>query len=422
MMIAIDFGTTNSSVVVLSEGDSEPRLLPIEYGDPESYDPNVLPSAVCDCETYECRDHKRTYGHEALRHAYELQHNTELLQEMKLYFDRSTIDPPMLVETTKVIALREEGGVLNPITMTQRFAYYAGEVPLKPEEFVPGTANLISEVIRRTNASSADRNELVVGFPASFHAVGVRRLREAAKLGAYGKGDHYGRISMYFEPLAAARSYMKIAKGNTLVLDYGGGTLDISVMTVDDPKKLDISKIKFSGFPEAGSRMDGAIVDYCLSKDERIRKWFEAEPLKNKLRFKRAVEKQKISLSTKHEGTIDLPGSGLDPIRITLPEISYALQPILARMVAKVTQTVSDAVGSIQDINFVVMSGGTSLSKAVQTSILAMFRHLPDDSFVLPDATDPQKLKTCLCAVANGLALLRRDGHEPVNIEAMSRT
>lgn len=416
-MIAIDFGTTNSSVVVFSEGDTEPRVQPIEYGDPESYDSNVLPSAVCECRSQPCRDVRDRYGHDALRHGFEQQHDSTLLQEMKLYFDRSTIDPPTLVETKVITALREEGGVLNPITRTQRFARYRGEVPLRPEDFVPATAKLIREIISRSNATRADRTELIVGFPASFHAKGVRQLREAAKRGAFENDKGYERIFMYLEPIAAARAYMKIARGNTLVLDYGGGTLDISVMTVDDAEQLNKNKLKISGFPEAGSKMDEAIVDYCLSRDEKLRKWFEEESLRNKLRFKRAIEKAKISLSTLHESVIAPPSPGLEPIRLSAPDVSYALQPIMTRMVAKVTQTVIEAVGSIEKVDFVVMSGGTSLNKVVQNTITAMFNHLLEDKFILPDARDPEKVKTCLCAVAKGLAMLRSDGHEPVSIE-----
>jgi len=415
-MIAIDFGTTNSSVAIASEGDPGPRILQVEYGDPDSYDSNVLPSVVCECQTLACRDQRDTYGHEALRHGFELQHNSTLLQEMKLYFDRSTIDPPTLVESKIITALREEGGVLNPMTKVQRFAHYKGEVPLRPEEFVPATAKLVAHIMDRGKATRADRNEIAIGFPASFHAKGVRYLREAVKRGAFAGAGDYDRIFLYLEPIAAARAYMKIAKGNTLVLDYGGGTLDIAVITVEDPQKLHESSPRISGFPEAGSKMDEAIVDYCLSKDHKIQKWFDDQPLRAKLRFRSAVEKAKIALSKQREVSIDLPGSGLASIVLSAPDIAFALQPIMTRMVAKITQTVADAVGSIDKINFVVMSGGTSLNKVVQTSIVAMFNHLSEKEFVLPDVNDAESVRTCLCAIAKGLALLRSDGYPSVNL------
>ena len=210
---------------------------------------------------------------------------------------------------------------------------------------------------------------------------------------------------------------MQISKGNVLVLDYGGGTLDISVITVQNLDKLDKNKIVIGGFPEAGSRMDNAIVDYLRGKDNKLNDWFNKQPLKGQLRFKRSVEKAKISLSIKPEALIELPGANIDPIKITAPDVSYALQGIMVRMAAKVALTVQEAVERLENIDFVVMSGGTSLDKTVQKSVLAMFQHLPEEQFVLPNANDAESVKTCLCAVAKGLALLRKDGHEPVNFD-----
>lgn len=265
-MIAIDFGTTNTSVAILSEGDSEPRLQSLEFGDTDSYNRQVLPSTTCECKTYECRDKTSTYGHEALRHGAQPLHDTNLLQEMKLYFDRSTAEPASLVETKQIVALREEGGVLNPMTRIERVAIYDGDVPLHPRDFVPGTAKLIREAIRRSNATAADRSEVVIEVPASFGQVGIRQLREAARLGVFGDHAGYENIFLYYEPLAAARSYMNITTGNVLVLDYGGGTLDITVMTIKDTTQFDNAKNVFSGFPEGGSAMDRKILDFCLSK------------------------------------------------------------------------------------------------------------------------------------------------------------
>jgi molecular chaperone DnaK (HSP70) len=417
-MIAIDFGTTNSSVAVFSEGDTAPRLQSVEYTDPESYNRHVLPSVTCECRTNECKSRRQTYGHEALRHGFEVPHDTTLLQEMKLYFDRSTIDPPTLVETKTFTTLREEGGVLNPVSKIQRFMIYDGEVPLQPARFVPGTATLISEIVRRSDTAPSDRDELVIGVPASFGGVGTRRLREAAKLGVFGDSAGYERIFVYPEPLAAARSYMQIATGNILVLDYGGGTLDITVMTIREAGQFNIDKVVYGGFPEGGSAMDQMILKYCLSKaDQGTLDWYKTQPLSVRLRLKRNVEKAKISLSGKVSASIEFPNSGLAPMPLTRQEVSFALQPIMTRMVSKVTQIVVRAVGAIENIDFVVMSGGASLSEVVQTAVIAMFRHLPAERFIVPDAHDAASVESCMCAVAKGLALLRKDGIAPISVD-----
>jgi molecular chaperone DnaK (HSP70) len=74
------------------------------------------------------------------------------------------------------------------------------------------------------------RTDVVLGVPASFREAGKKRLREAAKRGIIGESaDRYDGIRLYYEPVAAARAYRNLDAGNTLVLDYGGGTLDISV-------------------------------------------------------------------------------------------------------------------------------------------------------------------------------------------------
>jgi molecular chaperone DnaK (HSP70) len=414
-MIAIDFGTTNSSVAVFADDDTEPRLQKLEYGDPESYDPNVIPSGVCSCRNTECGKRSSTYGHEALRHHFELEHDSTLLHEMKLDFDKSTQDPPSFIEIRQGTVLRDEGGFLTPVPATYRYSYYKDVVPLQPKQFVPGTARLVEELVRRSSITSADRREVAVGVPASFHELGKSRLREALKRGVFGESAGYEGVFLYPEPLAAARSYMRIERGNILVLDYGGGTLDITVMTVVRTDVFDPAKILYDGFPEAGSRMDDAILHNRLSRSEAaVQRWYESASLRTKLRVKRNVEKAKIALSTKPEAAIELPGSAFNPIRLTADDVSIALQPILTRMVAKVTETVVKHVGGIDAIDFVVLSGGTSLNRSVQDSVRALFQHIPSDRFVLPDADKPESVEICFCAVARGLALLHRDGFAPL--------
>jgi molecular chaperone DnaK (HSP70) len=341
---------------------------------------------------------------------------------MKLHFDRSTIEPATLVETKTVVALREEGGVLNPIVKVQRVARYDGEVPLQPKDFVPGTARLISELIKRSKASDADRKDVVLGVPASFGGVGIRHLREAAKRGAFGENATYQGISLYPEPLAAARAYMEISTGNTLVLDYGGGTLDITVMRIKEAGTFDLKRdvIGIGGFPEGGSEMDHRILKHCLSKAPGSGwQWFQQQTLQARLRIIRNVERAKIELSKAEEVKVEFPNSTFQSITLTPPDLSHALQPIMTRMTAKVIETVLRAVGNVENIDFVVMSGGTSLSRVVQSSVLAMFGHLSKEQFVLPDSSDKSSIEACMCAVAKGLALLRSDGFPAIIVEEM---
>lgn len=414
-MIAIDFGTTNSSIAVFSEGDTEPRLQTVGFGDPDSYNDNVLPSAVCRCSSDTCQRSADTYGHAALRHYFDLSHDSRLLQEMKLYFDRATQDPATLVETKTIPVLREEAGVLTQVTEVRKYRYFEGLVPLEPKDFVPGTARLIGELLRLSKATPEDRAEIIIGVPASFSESGMKRLREATKRGVFGEAGGYERIHLYQEPLAAARAYRDLENGNVLVMDYGGGTLDITVMRLEKSRSFERSRIVVSGFPEGGSRMDEEILNHCLNRGKpALREWHERQPIMMKLRIKRNVERAKVDLSRITESFVEFPGSGFDPIRLTREDLSFALLPIMTRMSSKVTQTVVSSVSAVENIDFVVLSGGTSLSPVVQRVVMAMFRHVPCERFVLPDANNPANVETCLCAVAKGLAWLRKDAFLPM--------
>jgi molecular chaperone DnaK (HSP70) len=333
---------------------------------------------------------------------------------MKIFFDRTTATAPSLVQSQEVVFLREENGFLTTVRKMYRQPHWEGEVPLEPNQFVPGTAKLVSELVRKATVLGADRSHVVAGYPASFNGKGIRHVREAVKLGAFGKGDDYSGVSLYPEPLAAARAYMGLDAGNFLVLDYGGGTLDIALMKMATADDFMSENIHTSGFPEGGARMDEAILSYCLAKGgNHLQDWYQNQRPRTKLRVKAYVESAKIALSTLNEATVEFPGSQIDPVRLTQGDIAHALQPIMTRMVATVMESVVRNVDGIKNVQFVVMSGGTCLSPVVQRSILAMFQHIPEDRFIIPLAGNPENVETCMCAVSKGLALLASDGFTP---------
>src|ERR1700687_1897391 len=58
--------------------------------------------------------------------------------------------------------------------------------------------------------------------------------------------------------------------------------------------------------------------------------------------------------------------------------------------------------------------GWSSLNPVVQKAVTSIFRHIPQDRFVIPNPENPQDVETCICAVVKGLALLKRDGFPPI--------
>jgi hypothetical chaperone protein len=84
------------------------------------------------------------------------------------------------------------------------------------------------------------------------------RLRQAAQLAGF------QQVSFEFEPVAAARHYAQSVQEpqHILVYDFGGGTLDLTVMHVEPDKTPEILSI--GGVGIAGDRFDQRIVENAL--------------------------------------------------------------------------------------------------------------------------------------------------------------
>ena len=81
-------------------------------------------------------------------------------------------------------------------------------------------------------------------------------------------------------------------------------------------------------------------------------------------------------------------------MRISRADLALALQGITTRIVdMKITEVALAAVGKIENIDFVVLSGGSSLTNAVRNGVLSIFRHLPEQQFILPDPSKPEDIE-----------------------------
>jgi hypothetical chaperone protein len=101
---------------------------------------------------------------------------------------------------------------------------------------------------------------IVLGRPVRFHenpeadALAQARLLEAALQAGY------GRVYFEYEPIAAAHYYEMTMTSvqNVLVFDFGGGTLDITIMRLGDPRQRQV--LATGGVPIAGDLFDRKIV------------------------------------------------------------------------------------------------------------------------------------------------------------------
>jgi hypothetical chaperone protein len=122
-------------------------------------------------------------------------------------------------------------------------------------------AVLLSIIVRRIEAEvGGPVDGLVIGRPVHYATeprlddLALERMRQACALAGL------PRVEFLPEPTAAALSYASTAgaRQHALVFDFGGGTLDITIMRIDGPGRVTV--LATDGVPVGGDLLDRRLV------------------------------------------------------------------------------------------------------------------------------------------------------------------
>ncbi|MBI2128015.1 MAG: molecular chaperone DnaK [Nitrosarchaeum sp.] len=169
------------------------------------------------------------------------------------------------------------------------------------------------------------------------------------------------------EPTAASLAFgldktkedMKI-----LVFDFGGGTLDVTIMEMGGGV---FEVMSTSGDTQlGGTDMDKVVINYVLDEFKKKEGVDLSKDSTAMARIREAAEKAKIELSTVMETDINLPFISHDPssgaknleLRITRAKLDELIRPIIQRCKPSMEKALEDAKLSKSDINKIVMVGG----------------------------------------------------------------
>lgn len=177
------------------------------------------------------------------------------------------------------------------------------------------------------------------------------------------------------EPTAASLAFgldkskedMKI-----LVFDFGGGTLDVTLMEMGGGV---FEVMSTSGDTQlGGTDMDKTIIDFVID-DFKKKEGIDLSQDNTALtRVREAAEKAKIELSTVMETDINLPFISHDPssgpknleLRLTRAKLEELVTPIIERCRSSIEKSLEDAKLSASDITKIVMVGGPTRMPAVR--------------------------------------------------------
>ena len=169
------------------------------------------------------------------------------------------------------------------------------------------------------------------------------------------------------EPTAASLAFgldktkqdMKI-----LVFDFGGGTLDVTIMEMGGGV---FEVMSTSGDTQlGGTDMDKVVINYILDEFKKKEGVDLSKDSTAMARVREAAEKAKIELSTIMETDINLPFISHDPssgaknleLRLTRAKLDELIRPIIERCKPSIEKAIEDAKLSKSSIDKIVMVGG----------------------------------------------------------------
>ena len=224
----------------------------------------------------------------------------------------------------------------------------------------------------------------VITVPAYFNDAQRQATKDAGTIAGLDV------VRIINEPTAASLAYGlgKDKSEKICVFDLGGGTLDVSILDIGDGT---FEVVSTSGDNHlGGDDWDNVIADW-IKAQIRIETGQDISDKMALQRYKDAAEKAKIELSSSVETTISLPFIGMSktgPISfekvLTRAEFENMTKHLLDRCRTPLEKAIADAKMTYNDINEVLLIGGSIRMPAVQRLVAEITGKKPNLS-VNPD-------------------------------------
>ncbi|KFB07447.1 molecular chaperone DnaK [Malacoplasma iowae] len=336
IIIGIDLGTTNSCVSVIENG--KPKILETPEGK------RTIPSVVS------FKGEETIVGEAAKR---QMVTNKNTIHSIK-----------RLIGTKETVEI--EGKKYTPEEISAKILTYIKKCA---EEKLGVTIN-----------------KAVITVPAYFNDSQRQATKNAGKIA----GLEVERIIN--EPTAAALAYGidKLNKEQkVLVYDLGGGTFDVSILEIADGT---FEVLATSGDNHlGGDDWDQKIIDWIVAEVKSNHKVDLSTDKMAMQRLKDAAEKAKIELSGLKEVEIQLPFISMTndgPLNVELKlsraKFEELTKDLLERTVKPVEDALKEAKLSANDIDKVLLVGGSTRMPAVEELVTRKINKTPDKS-INPD-------------------------------------
>jgi molecular chaperone DnaK len=228
--------------------------------------------------------------------------------------------------------------------------------------------------------------EAVITVPAYFNDAQRLATKDAGRIA----GLEVLRIIN--EPTAAALAYGmdKLENETVLVFDLGGGTFDVSILTVGEGV---VEVMATAGDTHlGGDDFDRRIVDYLADDFKKANGIDLRDDPQALQRLFEAAEKAKVELSAVTQTAVNLPfvtadASGPKHLNVNLMRSTFdqLTADLVERCLGPVQQAMADAKVTTDDIDQVILVGGSTRIPAVQALVRRMTGGREPNMTVNPD-------------------------------------
>ncbi|KAF1743376.1 hypothetical protein MXB_5054 [Myxobolus squamalis] len=189
------------------------------------------------------------------------------------------------------------------------------------------------------------------------------------------------------EPTAAALAYgvdHKQDEYNILVFDLGGGTYDVSVLSVDSGV---FEVAATSGDTHLGGEdFDNRLVNHIVDKIKAAKRKIDFKDVKTIQKLRREVEKAKRALSKVHETTLEIELTDGDfSISITRSKFEQINDDLFQKTLAPLKKCIEDSSISIENFNEILLVGGSTRIPKIQQMVRDFFNGKEPNRGINPD-------------------------------------
>ena len=349
--VGIDLGTTHSLVASVRNGVAE--CLPDDKGQ------IILPSVV----RY-LAGQGRQIGHEAVANA--------------------ALDPENTLASVKRFMGRSLSDIAHPEKLPYKFVKPEGQEAhadkgmlfIQTIQGAKSPVEVSAEILatlryRAEDTFNDDLHGAVITVPAYFDDAQRQATKDAAQMAGINV------LRLINEPTAAAIAYGldNASEGIYAVFDLGGGTFDISILRLT----RGVFEVMATGGDSAlgGDDYDHALADAALASMglSEVQTSLSAE---DKTRLKAAARAAKEALTvSSHVSLAWSHASQRREVNVSRAQFNDATSALTARCMSAVKKALRDAKTKSEDIQGVVMVGGSTRMPQVQEAVAAFFGKPP---------------------------------------------